>query len=91
MDQPAHNPSSSDSAERRVGRDSKREWGWVREKGRERGGGVRVVLCTRWVWVLCSVPGSVQSFSLSLPGAAARVHTAEMTSKAAFSALGPVG
>lgn len=86
--QPAHNPSSSDSAERRVERNGVRERGWMGEKLREGGGGVRLFL---WVWVLCSFPGSVQSFSLSLSGAAARVHTAGMTSKAAFSALGPVG
>lgn len=54
---------------------------------------MRVVLCPRWVCVLCSFYGSVQSLSLSISllGAAARVHTAGMTSRAAFSAQGPVG
>lgn len=62
---------------------------------RERKGGRRGArgspVYPRWVWVLCSFPGSMQSFSLSLSGAVARVHTAGMTSKAALSALGPVG
>lgn len=89
--QPDYNPSSSDYAERRVEHEKEGMGGRVRNGGRRGSKGSPVY--PRWAWVLCSFLGSVQSFSLSLslPGAAARVHTARMTSKADFSALGPVG
>lgn len=76
--QPAYSSSSSDNAECRVEIE--------RERGREGGGGVRVVLfILGGVWVLCSFPGSVQS----LPGAAAK--SAHCRSDELFSAPGPVG
>lgn len=64
---------------------------WVREERKvERRANKGKPVYPRWAWVLCSLPGSVQSFSVSLSGAAARMHTAGMMSETAFSPPGPV-